>query len=75
MKDEVNGGNEEKMRTNMMTVQEVADYLRISRFSVYNLVKRGKLPTAKVLNKFRFSFKDIEHYLKGQKITQDNTDQ
>ena len=75
MKDEVNGGNEEKMRTNMMTVQEVADYLRISRFSVYNLVKRGKLPTAKVLNKFRFSFKDIEHYLKGQKITQDNSDQ
>ena len=75
MKDEVNGGNEEKMRTNMMTVQEVADYLRISRFSVYNLVKRGKLPTAKVLNKFRFSFKDIEHYLKEQKITQDNTDQ
>ena len=75
MKDEVNGGNEEKMRTNMMTVQEVADYLRISRFSVYNLVKRGKLPTAKVLNKFRFSFKDIEHYLKGQKTTQDNTDQ
>jgi len=75
VKDEVNGGNEEKMRTNMMTVQEVADYLRISRFSVYNLVKRGKLPTAKVLNKFRFSFKDIEHYLKEQKITQDNTDQ
>ena len=75
MKDEVKRGDEEKMRTSMMTVQEVADYLRISRFSVYNLVKRGKLPTSKVLNKFRFSFKDIEHYLKGQKITQDNTDE
>ena len=75
MKDEVNRGDKEEMRTNMMTVQEVADYLQISRFSVYNLVKRGKLPAAKVLNKFRFSFKDIEHYLKGQKTTQDNTDQ
>ena len=41
---QVSKGDEEKtMNTSMMTVQEVAALLRISRFSVYNLVKRGDL--------------------------------
>ena len=56
-------GDEKEMRSNMMTVQEVAAYLRISRFSVYNLVKRGELPAMTVLNKFRFSPKNVEQYL------------
>jgi excisionase family DNA binding protein len=52
----------------LMTVKEVADILRISRFSVYNLVKRGDLPAVKVLNKLRFSHQNIEDYLKKQKV-------
>jgi putative molybdopterin biosynthesis protein len=52
----------------MMTVQEVAALLRISRFSVYNLVKRGELPAMKVLNKLRFNHQNIEQYLNKNKI-------
>ena len=48
------GGEELTMDNKMMTVQEVASLLRISRFSVYNLVKRGELSAVKVLNKLRF---------------------
>jgi len=56
------------MDTKMMTVQEVADLLRISRFSVYNMVKRGELPAMKVLNKLRFNHQNIEHYLNKKRI-------
>ena len=62
------GGDEERLKSDIMTVQEVAAYLRISRFSVYNLVKRGELPAMKILNKFRFSLDNVEHYLNTHKI-------
>ncbi len=64
MKPPEEKGNNHKI----MTVQEVASYLRISRFSVYNLVKRGELPAMKILNKFRFNREAIEDYLNEQKL-------
>ncbi len=52
----------------LLTVTEVAELLRISRFSVYNLVKRGDLSAVKVLNKFRFDINSVEKYLEKQRI-------
>ena len=66
--NKLNKGDGEEMRSKMMTVQEVADYLRISRFSVYNMVKKGELPAMKVLNKLRFNLEDLEQYLKKHTI-------
>lgn len=68
VREGVNKGDEKEVISKMMTVQEVADYLRISRFSVYNMVKKGELPAMKVLNKFRFNLENIEQYLKKHKI-------
>jgi len=62
------GSEKMAMDTNMMIVQEVAALLRISRFSVYNLVKRGELPAMKVLNKLRFNHQNIEQYLNKRRI-------
>ena len=62
-------GNDDMLtESKLLTVNEVAAILRISRFSVYNLVKRGDLPAIKVLNKLRFSHQNIEEYLSKQKI-------
>ena len=66
--NKLNKGDGKEMRSNMMTVQEVAAYLRISRFSVYNMVKKGELPAMKVLNKLRFNLEDLEQYLKKHTI-------
>ena len=49
--------------TRLLTVVEVADQLRLSRFSVYNLVIRKKLRARKVLNKLRFTQEDVDAYL------------
>lgn len=43
------------MDREIMTVEQVADYLQISKKSVYQLVHEGKLPACKVLNKWRFN--------------------
>jgi len=43
------------MDREIMTVAQVADYLQISKKSVYQLVHEGKLPACKVLNKWRFN--------------------
>ncbi len=67
------GNVEDKIRrqseeNRLLTVTEVAELLRISRFSVYNLIKRGKLSAIKILNKFRFDITSVEQYLEKQRI-------
>jgi len=52
----------------LLNVTEVAELLRISRFSVYNLVKRKELSAIKVLNKLRFDITSVEQYLEKQRI-------
>ncbi len=52
------------MENETMTVQEVADYLRVSRQTVYTLVRVGKLPHFRVGNKVRFKRVDIERLTK-----------
>lgn len=39
----------------IMNVEEVADLLRVSSQTVYNLVKQGKLPATKIGREWRFS--------------------
>jgi excisionase family DNA binding protein len=51
------------MKREIMTVVQVADYLQISKKSVYNLVKQGKLPAYKVMNKLRFSKEIVDQLI------------
>jgi len=58
----------QSIESGLLNVTEVAELLRISRFSVYNLVKRKELSAIKVLNKLRFDITSVEQYLKKQRI-------
>ena len=42
-----------------MTIQEVADYLKISVHTVYNMARRGQIPCIKVGRQWRFRQADI----------------
>jgi len=37
-----------------MTVEEVADFLKLSKITIYKLVKKGQLPGFRVGNSWRF---------------------
>ena len=54
------------MAKEIMTIEEAARYLQIGKRSLYNLVKSGKIPGKKVLNKWRFEKESLRTWV-GEK--------
>ncbi len=50
-----------------LTPVEVAELLKITKNTVYELIKRGELPSYKVGKKIRVDIKDVEEYINNQK--------
>ena len=48
----------------MLTVNEVADLLRVSRMTVYRLIKQGEMAALRVGRNFRLREEDVHSYLK-----------
>jgi len=53
------------MNTEVLTVQEVANYLRIDIRTVYRLAKKGDIPCIKIGRQWRFNRDDIKDLLSG----------
>lgn len=51
---------------NIMTIEEVADYLRVHTKTLYRLVKKGGIPAAKVGGSWRFVREHIDDWLDEQ---------
>jgi putative molybdopterin biosynthesis protein len=58
------------VQTENMTVKEVADFLRVSRQTVYTMVKQGKIPCFRVGTKVRFKRGDVIALTQTQTQTQ-----
>ena len=52
-----------------LTVQEVADLMRVSTMTVYRIIKSGELPAVRVGRSFRVRDVDVDPYL-GSRYTQ-----
>lgn len=48
---------------NIMTIKQVAEYLRISPRTVYKLVKEGAIPSFKIMNMWRFEQSKIDQWI------------
>ena len=60
-----------KEPSQIMTVEEVADFLKLSKITVYKLVKKGDLPGFRVGNSWRFrreTIADIVSKQQDQKV-------
>ena len=53
-------------RARFLTVQEVADVLRISSMTVYRLIKNGDLPAARIGKSFRVREDDLDAFIAKQ---------
>ena len=53
------------MENDLLSAQEVAELLKISRNTVYELIKRGELNSSKVGKQVRVNRKEVESYLSG----------
>ena len=56
-----------KRADNLITVNEVAAYLRVNPMTVYRMANRGELPGIKVGDLWRFKERDIAAWLEQQK--------
>jgi len=51
----------------LLTIDEVADFLRLSKDTVYRMVQSGKMPAAKVGTQWRFRRDEVESWLERNK--------
>jgi excisionase family DNA binding protein len=51
------------MQENLLTTEQVAEYLKVDKFTVYRLVTQKKIPAFKVGNQWRFKRKMIDAWL------------
>jgi len=51
----------------ILNVDELADYLKIPRSTIYKLVREGKIPAQKIGRHWRFRRETIDHWL-GERV-------
>jgi excisionase family DNA binding protein len=53
----------------LLTVAEVANVIRVSRMTVYRLIRRGQLKAIRVGRNYRVREDDLNDYLEAQAVT------
>jgi excisionase family DNA binding protein len=51
------------MQENLLTTSQVAEYLKVDKFTIYRLVTQKNIPAFKVGNQWRFSKDMIDAWL------------
>lgn len=51
------------MQENLLTTEQVAQYLKVDKFTVYRLVAKKKIPAFRVGNQWRFKREMIDVWL------------
>ena len=54
---------------NILTIKQVAEYLKISPRTVYKLVKEGAIPSFKIMNMWRFEQSKIDQWIRNKTET------
>ena len=55
------------MDTDILTVKELAEYLKLNEKTAYRLAAKGDIPGFKVGGSWRFKREDIDHWIEEQK--------
>ncbi len=56
------------MKEQWMTVQDIADYLKVSTDLIYQLAQQGNIPASKVGNRWRFKKQKIDLWMAERDI-------
>lgn len=63
------------MTDEILTLKEVADYLKLAEKTAYRLAAEGKLPGFKVGGSWRFKHSDIESWIEAKKTSNKNNNE
>lgn len=50
----------------LMTIEEVAAYMQVSRFTVYRLAKERSMPATRIGRQWRFQKEEIDRWMREQ---------
>ena len=56
------------MQSRWMTLQEVAEYLQLSKDLIYRLAQSGRIPASKVGSRWRFRQERIDRWMEGMAV-------
>jgi excisionase family DNA binding protein len=59
----------------MMTLQEVADYLRVTRSTVHRLLKRNEIPAFRIGRHWRFNLAEIDRWCASRMLSENNKEE
>lgn len=59
--------SEEKPRDQWMTLEGVANYLKLSRSKIYEMAREGAIPCSKLAGRWRFSRSEIDAWARRQR--------
>ena len=62
------------MQSRWMTLQEVAEYLQLSKDMIYRLAQNGRIPASKVGNRWRFRRERIDRWMDDMAVDADARD-
>jgi excisionase family DNA binding protein len=51
----------------LLTINELSRYLKISKPTLYKMVEKGKIPALKIANQWRFKKEDINRWIEKQR--------
>jgi len=54
----------------LMTINEVAAYMQVSRFTVYRLAKDHTIPATKIGRQWRFQKEEIDQWIRNQYLSE-----
>ncbi len=61
-------------KNNIMTTQELAEYIKLNEKTVIKMAQSGELPGVKVGNQWRFHLSSIDNYLQGKIVKAEDKD-
>ncbi len=53
--------------TKWLTIEELAEYLKMGRTKLYRLAQEGELPASKIGHQWRFDRDEIDQWMKRQR--------
>jgi len=68
MTDTPGEGGSRLVNNELMTIKEVADFLRISTISAYSWVRDGRLPAIRIGKEWRVRSRDLDEWLELRRI-------
>ena len=61
------------MQNRWMTLQEVAEYLQLSKDMIYRLAQSGRIPASKVGSRWRFRQERIDSWMEDMAVDTDSS--